>query len=89
MCARPPGHPPPHWCWCGAKDDMRECDYSERARRCHEPAEVIISIGGRDVGLCAEHRLPKFHPPDLHKRLREARPTETALSANRAADLEE
>ena len=19
-CARPPGHPAPHWCWCGAKE---------------------------------------------------------------------
>jgi hypothetical protein len=66
-----------------------ECSYVESGHRCHEAAVVIVSIGGRDFGLCARHRLPEFHPPDLHKRLRAARATETCLSANRAADMEE
>jgi len=42
-------------------------------RRCRELAVVTARIGEQDVPLCEQHKRPKFHPPDLHKRLREAR----------------
>lgn len=56
--------------------EVTECDYYENGRYCHEPPAVVATIGGKLAGLCQRHKRPEFHPPDLHKRLREARETQ-------------
>jgi hypothetical protein len=48
------------------------CEYTvhdPNYRSCREPAPHLARFDGREHPLCDEHVKPKYHPPDVRKKL--------------------
>ena len=45
------------------------CDYHDKGFRCQAEGVYGVQFDGRPVRLCVTHAEPRFHPPDLHKKL--------------------